>query len=124
MSNVPEVYYQQLGPEHKDELTSLTNECFPTSHYPDDFYEELLGKGSFSHGAFDKATDRLVGMVTGKAQNILNAEDEVGTLLESVISLDDTVVYIPIFGKSIMMPAILRNTGMSRQCRLFCSRAL
>ena len=97
MSNLPEVYYQRLGPEHKPGLVSISKECFPISDYPDYWYDELLLAG-YAYGAFDKATDRMVGMVVGQPQNIFDAEDDVGTLMES-ISIDDTVIYIPIFGE-------------------------
>ncbi len=95
---MPGVYYQQVGPEHIPGLQSICYECFPTSDYPDYWYSELLENG-FAYGAFDKATDKMVGMIVAEKQNILYAEDEVGTLLESLISVADTVVYIPIFGK-------------------------
>ena len=101
MSNLlelSEVYYQQLGPEHKLGLKLICGECFPTSDYPDEWYEELLEYG-FAHGAFDKATDKMVGMIVGQKQNIFGAEEEVGLLLESLIISEDPVVYIPIFGE-------------------------
>ena len=101
---LPEVYYQQLGPEHKSELISITRECFPGTNYPDSWYDDLLGNGSYAHGAFDKATDRMVGMISAYTQSILDAEDELETLLESVISVEaNTVAYIPIFGESLRL---------------------
>ena len=101
MSSELEVYYQQLGPEHKAGMIAICKECFPVN-YPEQWFDNLLKKSpnTYAHGAFDKVTHRMIGMIVGQTQNIFDAEDEVGTLLESVVSDQDTVLYITIFGVS------------------------
>ena len=93
------VYYQTLGPEHKSGMMEVCKECFPID-YPGNWYDKLLKKSRnvYTLGAFDNTTDKMVGMIVGQTQTIFEAEDEIGTLLESLISDNDTAVYITIFG--------------------------
>ena len=94
------IYYQQLRPQDKPGMMLVCKNCFPIN-YPEDWYDNLLktSRNTYTLGAFDKETDQLVGIIVGQIQNISDAEDEVGTLLESRISDDDCAVYITIFGE-------------------------
>ena len=95
------VYYRQLGPEHKQGMVTVCKNCFPID-YPSDWYDRILkeSRKTYTRGAFDGATGELVGIIVGQTQCVSDAESEVGTLLESVMSDDDNVLYITIFGEA------------------------
>ncbi len=99
MPMMADLYFQPLGHEHKSGMMRLCKECFPID-YPENWYDKLLKQSQniYTLGAFDKTTDEMVGMIVGQTQAIFEAEEEVGTLLESLLSDNDTVVYITIFG--------------------------
>ena len=101
MASSSEIYYGRLDLGHKAGMMALCKRCFPVD-YPEHWYDNLLKHSptTYTHGAFDIATGQLVGIIVGQIQRILEAEDEVGTLLESVTSNDDKIVYITIFGGS------------------------
>lgn len=97
----PTIFYRQLDVTDLLGLKAISEACFPTSDFPDEWYCELLtDKSSYAHGAFDQDTGEMVGMIVGKTQCVLEAEDEVNDLLlGSVTAGRDNIVYIPIFGE-------------------------
>lgn len=88
--------YRPLVLKDKPGMQVVCKECFPVD-YPDKWYDNVLRKRDFyTLGAFDE--EELVGMIVGQTQDLLEAEDEIGTLLESLIN-NDKAMYIVIFGK-------------------------
>lgn len=101
MNEMAELNYRELNPSDKSYMQGLCLECFPIE-YPESWYDELLSgdQWTYTQGAFELHTGRLVGMIVGQVQTLDQLEGEYGYVLE-VGSSSDLVMYITIFGKEI-----------------------
>ena len=100
MNEMSELNYRELNLSDKPQMQALCLECFPID-YPDYWYYNLLeepDEWTFTQGAFELTTGRMVGMIVGQIQSLDQLEDEYGYALEEGSS-SDLVMYITIFGK-------------------------
>lgn len=94
-----QLYYRQMSFEDKPSMQALCLECFPLE-YPDSWFDGLLqgDEWTYTQGAYELATDRMVGMIVGQIQTLHHLENEYGYVVDESSSAD-LVMYITIFGK-------------------------
>lgn len=95
--------FRRLTEMDKASMKSLCKECFPTTEYPDYWYENLLSDtgGTYAVGAFVRGPqNRMVGMITAEEELLCKLEQQYDIEIKDISSPYATVMYIPIFGVS------------------------
>ena len=92
-----------LSSSDKHQMQLLCRECFPID-YPDAWFDKQLkpssGDSRLALGVSDRM-GQLVAIIIGQLQSLDEVETEYGAILNEA-SPDDNVMYIVIFGKSVL----------------------
>lgn len=103
LSEESTLYYREITLADKGYMQCLCLECFPIE-YPDTWFNYLLQGDDWTYtlGAFEMATDRMVGMIVGQVQTLDHIEKDYGYVLEEA-QAGEIIMYITIFGEFVVI---------------------